>query len=149
MGSTKSCACASSTFNFWLKTLRLIRDVFLYNMYMAIGRKKLISRKAAGQAITEFALTLPIMLIVAIGLFDIGRAYYSLIVVTNASREGARYLSLNGDDSVSIPAFAGTKEAAMREAEDSFITLSTSDVSITGCVQTDAFPGCDSGTPAR
>src|SRR3990172_1819953 len=120
MGSTKSCACASSTFNFWLKTLRLIQIEFIYNMYMAIGREKIKSGKAAGQAITEFALTLPIMLIVVIGLFDIGRAFFTLVVVTNASREGARYLSLYPEDKGNIDSygnpFAGTKEVAARES---------------------------------
>jgi len=114
-----------------------------------MSRQKVKSGKATGQAITEFALTLPIMLIVAIGLFDIGRAYYSLIVVTNASREGARYLSLHPDDSTNTPAFTDTKAAAVNEAQNSFITLTSSDVTVSGCVDGDPIPGCDAETPIR
>lgn len=89
---------------------------------------------------------LPVLLIVAIGLYDVGRAFYTLIVVTNASREGARYLTLHPDDSTNTPAFTDTKWAAMTEASNSFITLTSGNVSVSSCVQDDAIPGCDTGT---
>ena len=43
-----------------------------------------------GAAIIETALTLPILLLVAIGIFEFGRAYETWEVMTNAAREGAR-----------------------------------------------------------
>jgi Flp pilus assembly protein TadG len=43
-----------------------------------------------GQALVETAITLPLLLLVAIGIFEFGRAYQTLQVVTNAAREGAR-----------------------------------------------------------
>ncbi|MBI5949804.1 MAG: pilus assembly protein [Chloroflexi bacterium] len=44
----------------------------------------------AGQSLTEFAMILPIMLVLLFGLVDFGRAFYSWLVITNAAREGAR-----------------------------------------------------------
>ena len=48
------------------------------------------ARREEGTAIIEAAFTLPIMLLVCIGILEFGRAYQSWQVVTNASREGAR-----------------------------------------------------------
>lgn len=109
-------------------------------------REEILSSRAAGQAWVEFGLVLPVLLIVAVGLFDVGRAFYTLMVVTNASREGARYLALHPDDSTHSPSFTDTRAAALNEARNSFITLLTSDVTVSGCVQLDAVPGCDTGT---
>jgi hypothetical protein len=44
-----------------------------------------------GQSLIEFALLLPILLIVIMGLFDIGRAIFYYSVLNTAAREGSRY----------------------------------------------------------
>ena len=38
----------------------------------------------------ETALTLPLLLVVSVGIFEFGRAYQTWQVLTNAAREGAR-----------------------------------------------------------
>jgi Flp pilus assembly protein TadG len=43
-----------------------------------------------GQALLETALTLPLLLMVAVSIFEFGRAYQTWQVLTNAAREGAR-----------------------------------------------------------
>ena len=43
-----------------------------------------------GTALLEMALTLPLLLLVSIGIFEFGRAYQTQQVLTNAAREGAR-----------------------------------------------------------
>lgn len=43
-----------------------------------------------GTAIVETALTLPLLLLVSVGIFEFGRAYQTWQVLTNAAREGAR-----------------------------------------------------------
>jgi len=43
-----------------------------------------------GQALLETAITLPMVLLVAVSIFEFGRAYQVYQVVTNAAREGAR-----------------------------------------------------------
>ena len=57
-------------------------------------------RKDRGAAIVEVALTLPLLLLVSVGIFEFGRAYQTWQVLTNAAREGARIAVLpNSDDS--------------------------------------------------
>ena len=43
-----------------------------------------------GQSLVEFAMVLPLFLVLLFGLVDFGRAFYSWIVITNGAREGAR-----------------------------------------------------------
>ncbi len=43
-----------------------------------------------GQTLVEFALVLPMLLILMFGIVDFGRAFYTWLTVTNAAREGAR-----------------------------------------------------------
>jgi TadE-like protein len=50
-----------------------------------------------GQALVEFALTIPIFLFVVLALFDMGRAVFAFNTLTNAAREGARTAIVNQD----------------------------------------------------
>ena len=44
-----------------------------------------------GQALVEFALLLPLFLLLLFGMIDFGRAYSASVTLTNAAREGARF----------------------------------------------------------
>jgi Flp pilus assembly protein TadG len=43
-----------------------------------------------GQALVEFALVIPIFLLMLFGILDLGRAVYAYSTLNNAAREGAR-----------------------------------------------------------
>lgn len=47
-----------------------------------------------GAALIETAITLPIVLLVSVSIFEFGRAYQTWQVLTNAAREGARIACL-------------------------------------------------------
>lgn len=49
-----------------------------------------------GSALIEAALTLPLLLLVSVGIFEFGRAFQTWQVLTNAAREGARIAVLPG-----------------------------------------------------
>jgi Flp pilus assembly protein TadG len=51
--------------------------------------------RARGQSLVEFALVLPIFLVVVLGIFDLGRAVFAYNTLTNAAREGARLAIVN------------------------------------------------------
>jgi Flp pilus assembly protein TadG len=53
--------------------------------------------RGRGQALVEFALILPIFLLLFVGLFDVGRAVFTYNSLTNAAREGARLAIVNQD----------------------------------------------------
>jgi len=43
-----------------------------------------------GSAMVEAAITIPLLLVLMVGIFEVGRAYQTWQVLTNAAREGAR-----------------------------------------------------------
>lgn len=47
-------------------------------------------RSEKGAALIEAAITVPIILLISVGIFEFGRAYQTMQVLTNAAREGAR-----------------------------------------------------------
>ena len=49
-----------------------------------------LRRNERGAALIEAAITIPIILLIAVGIFEFGRAYQTWQVLTNAAREGAR-----------------------------------------------------------
>jgi Flp pilus assembly protein TadG len=59
-------------------------------------------RNERGAALLETAITIPIILLISVGIFEFGRAYQTWQVLTNAAREGARVAIImgNSDDQV-------------------------------------------------
>ena len=53
--------------------------------------------RAGGQALVEFALVFPILILMLIVLFDLGRAVFIYTSLTNGAREGARLAAVNQD----------------------------------------------------
>jgi Flp pilus assembly protein TadG len=49
-----------------------------------------------GQALVEFALLLPLMLLIVTGLFDVARAVWQENTLAYAAREGTRYAIVHG-----------------------------------------------------
>jgi hypothetical protein len=50
---------------------------------------------AEGQSMVEFAISAVIMIMILIGIADLGRAYYTYVALNNAAGEGAAYGSFN------------------------------------------------------
>jgi hypothetical protein len=57
-------------------------------------RGRAAGRDERGQALVEFALVLPILLILIIGIIEFGRAWNISLVLGHAAREGARAAAL-------------------------------------------------------
>jgi hypothetical protein len=53
--------------------------------------------RGTGQALAEFAIVLPILLVLILGVFDFGRLIFVHTAMTNAAREGARLGAVNQD----------------------------------------------------
>jgi Flp pilus assembly protein TadG len=56
-------------------------------------------RRHAGQALVEFALVFPIVVLLILALFDAGRAVAGFTTLTNAARHGVRVAIVNQSDS--------------------------------------------------
>src|ERR1700704_5876690 len=50
-------------------------------------------RKGRGQALVEFAVTLPILVLLVAGVVELGRGYTYAMATSNAARDGARYVA--------------------------------------------------------
>jgi Flp pilus assembly protein TadG len=83
-----------------------------------------------GAVAVEFALVLIPLLLVVYGIIDFGRAYNAQETLTQAARVGARLAALGKDQA--------TVQTAVANAASSSITVSPSDVSVSGnCSGTD------------
>src|SRR5215831_20227506 len=60
------------------------------------------ARSQRGAELIEFALVLPILLLLVLGIVDFGFLFQRLEVVTNAAREGARIAVLPSYDAYDI-----------------------------------------------
>jgi len=78
------------------------------------------------QALVEFALLLPILLVLILGAMDLGRVFYVKTVLTNAAREGANYLSRNHGD------YANAWNAISTEGNSSGVTIAYDEVDWAG-----------------
>jgi Flp pilus assembly protein TadG len=52
--------------------------------------RRTVTQRPRGQSLVEFALVLPLLLLLLMGVFDFGRAIYAYNAVSNAAKEGAR-----------------------------------------------------------
>ena len=57
---------------------------------MADGYSKTTIFHGHGQSMVEFAMILPLFVLFIVGIFELGRAFFSFIAISNAAREGAR-----------------------------------------------------------
>ena len=60
------------------------------------GRFGGLHRDESAQALVEFALTLPIFLLLVTGIFDVARAVWQENTLAYAAREGTRYAIVHG-----------------------------------------------------
>ena len=86
-----------------------------------------------GQGLVEFALALTAFLIIAFGVMDLARVFHTIVTVTAAAREGARYYTRNPKD--------------QSEAQGSGINLNYAQIAAT-CVDLNGNGQCDGGQPA-
>jgi hypothetical protein len=88
-------------------------------------------RKLKAQGIVEFALVLPLLLLLIFGIIEAGRLLFIYSAVLSSSREAARYGSAAGEITGYIPFYGdcdGIRAAAMRIGR--FAGISPTDVSI-------------------
>ena len=70
-----------------------------------------------GANLVEFALVIPLLVLMLVGVADLGRAFQTYIAVTNAAREGARLGVKNSEVTAAIRR-AVARELGLDEVED-------------------------------
>lgn len=79
---------------------------------LKIRQKKRKHKGEDGQAMVEFALVLPIFLLILCGIIDFGWLFYNQLSLNNACREGARYAVVNTAEDLSVQAIEAHIENA-------------------------------------
>jgi Flp pilus assembly protein TadG len=77
-----------------------------------------------GAAAVEFALILPVFVLLIVGMLEFSRAYNAQISISNAAREGARVMAIHDDA-------ATAKAAAIAAGVSLNPALSSGDIAIT------------------
>lgn len=80
-------------------------------------KSKKFRKKFSGQELVEFAILLPLLLLLVFGAVDLGRLFHAYITISNAAREGARYGIIYPEDT------AGILTITRREAQASGLDL--------------------------
>lgn len=74
-----------------------------------------------GQSLVEFALVLPVLLLLLLGLVDFGRVYYVTVSLYDAAAEGAAYAAAH-------PGRLAEAKARAQDATSELITLQPDDI---------------------
>jgi Flp pilus assembly protein TadG len=110
------------------------------------GRHGRAEGNLRGQAMVEFMLVLPILLLITMGIVEFGRMFAIYAMISSSSREASRYGASVGDNGTGIPRYldcGGMRDAARRVAVLS--ELNDADVTITYDAGTTSSPigNCD------
>ncbi|MGQ9553343.1 MAG: TadE/TadG family type IV pilus assembly protein [Anaerolineae bacterium] len=92
-----------------------------------------------GQNLVELAIVMPLLLLILMGVIDLGRAFHAYIVEENAAREAARYgashpSQLTGADSAEERAITEATNAGISPVTVNVQKLSGSDTTIQATV---------------
>lgn len=82
-----------------------------------------------GVAAIEFAILLPVLLAVLLGIVNYGLLMYNQAVITNAAREGARYAAIHNSASMNDPDAA--VNVARNYAEGNLISFGAPVITVT------------------
>jgi len=119
-------------------------DRFFMSSRQGAGAKIRNFRRQSGQALVEMALVVPMLLLLVLGVIEIGRYAYIAILVGNAARAGADYGAQSNAQSADT---TGIQNAAYYDFSggttnsSSANGLSRSTLTVTSVVSC----GCDSG----
>ncbi len=85
-------------------------------------------RDRRGNSFVEFAFIAPLLILMTIGVFDIGRMVWTISALNHSARETARYAAIHGSAS-SSPA---TESELVQKAADNYIGIGKGDTSGSG-----------------
>jgi Flp pilus assembly protein TadG len=91
-----------------------------------------LRQRSRGQSAVEMALTLPVLLLVVLGIVDLGRVSIAANALTHGTREAVRYATVNISVSGSAPntTLAAIRQQVINEGARAGTTVTNSQISI-------------------
>lgn len=80
-------------------------------------------RAQKGQSIVEFSLLLPVLLIILLGLLDLGRVWHAVVTVNDCAGEGALYAAIRPDDLDGVRARAAAASSGLVQVDPDAVTV--------------------------
>jgi Flp pilus assembly protein TadG len=116
--------------------------VALYRMQAPMMARTKQLRNNRGQALVEFALLLPLVMLILIGIVEFGRAWQAKQTLTDAAREGAR-LAVVGNPTYTMDTVSFAVKTMLKRAgfDSSAVTITYPD----GCHFTGCSPEWETG----
>lgn len=100
-------------------------------------------RSETGASAVEFALVVPVLLLLLLGIVEFGRAYNAQMILTSAARDGARVMSINAVPSQTV---ANARAAAI--ASSSFLNPDVAPAQVAVSVSPAGAGPCPPGSTA-
>lgn len=92
----------------------------------------------SGAAAVEFAVVLPVLVLLLVGGADLGRCFYSTIAVANAARAGAQYASMTPYDVNNTSGWFTRINEAVTDEFSSSSQFNTTLLTVTTTLQTES-----------
>ena len=108
----------------------------------------LLKLSTRGQGLLEFALLVPLLVLIVFGAIDLARAYHAEVTITNASREGARLaMRINNFNDTQANKLQAIRDRVVAEAGTSGVQILPGNVTVNCGIG--YAPPCTSGSPIR
>jgi Flp pilus assembly protein TadG len=83
-------------------------------------------RKSRGQSVVEFALVMPVFMLLLLVAVDFGRLFFSYVQISNATREGAAYAAAAPTDLVGIRSAVARERNSQSQRGENSLTVTAS-----------------------
>jgi Flp pilus assembly protein TadG len=84
-------------------------------------------RAERGQSLLELAILLPVLLLILLGILDVGRLYMTLVAINDAAAEGASYAASYPTRTDQIQQRAADSSTALTTIEPSMVVVTYAD----------------------
>lgn len=82
-----------------------------------------------GQSLVEVALAMPLLIIIMMGILDLGRAYLTYIALSDAAAEGAAYAAIHPSDQAQAIARAADSSGGLVTLAQDMVSVDTGEMS--------------------
>jgi Flp pilus assembly protein TadG len=79
-----------------------------------------------GAVAVEFALVIPVLVLLIFGIIEVSRAYNAQVTLTNAARESVRVMAIGKNDSDAVAMAVSTAEILTPDLDASNVSISRS-----------------------